>query len=202
MSGPTSIPQPPADLPRRRLVLEVLPAGASLHRFHAAAYGPIFFDTGLGSRFNAPDGTYGTLYSACDRRGAFAETFLRSVGSTSLSESFIENKAYASFSLLRPLRAVRMRGHGLSPVGATASVCSQPPPYDIPQAWSKALYDHPEQPDAILYGSRHDDDQLCLAIFDRAQDAILPQESENNLLGALWFYELLDVYGVSLSPAL
>lgn len=193
-------PEPPSDLHRRKLVIEELPVGFQIHRFHTAVYPATFFDTTQGSRFNSPDGSYGVMYAALDRSGAFAETFLRNVGSMEISEAIIESKACATYTLTRGIRAVRFRGYGLAPVGATASVCSCPgPPYTLPQVWSSEFYNHPEQPDAILYGSRHDDEALCLAIFDRANNALDFPVSSTNLLGQAWFYELMDRYGVGLT---
>lgn len=194
-----SAPTPPLDLHRRKLVIEEMPAGTQIHRFHTAAHPATFFDTTQGSRFNSPDGSYGVMYAALDRRGAFAETFLRNVGSTAISETLVESKACAEFTLANRVRAVRLRGYGLAPIGATASVCSCPgPPYTLPQAWSAALYNHPDKPEAIFYGSRHDDEALCLAIFDRARDSLDFQISVTNLLDKAWFYELMDAYGVGL----
>lgn len=54
-------------------------------------------------------------------------------------------------------------------------------PYDVPQAWSKALFDHPLRPDGISYYSRHDDKGLCYAIFDRARNAVREIDRETNL---------------------
>jgi hypothetical protein len=200
MSLPLPAPEPPPDLRRRKLVIEELPAGTPIYRFHTAKYPPTFFDTSQSSRFNSPDGSYGVMYAALERHGAFAETFLRDVGSTAISELFVESKACATYTLTSAIRAIRLRGYGLAPIGATASVCSCPgPPYTLPQAWSAALYNHPEKPNAILYGSRHDDEALCLAIFDRARDALDFPVGVTNLLDQTWFYELMDRYGVGLA---
>lgn len=187
-------PQPPSDLHRRELIIEPLPTGTPLYRFYSKINSPTYFDKSQGSRFNSPDSRYGVLYAALGQGAAFAETFLRNLGSTSISQRFIEEKACAIYTLARPLRAVRLRGYGLAPIGATASVCSCPgPPYPIPQAWSSALYDHPERPDAILYGSRHNDEELCLAVFDRAADALGVPTGVPNLLDELWFFDLINL---------
>jgi hypothetical protein len=200
MSGDDGLPRPPPDLDRREPVIAVLPAGTVLHRFYSRQYDPFNFDRSANARFNAGDESFGVMYTAVERGGAFAETFLRNVGSTAISEGFVRSKAYAALPLLRPLRAVRLRGYGLAPIGATASICSSPS-YDAPQLWSRALYAHPRHLDAILYGSRHDDDQLCLAVFDRAKDAFGEPAIECNLLDTEWFLDLMDLYGLGLLPA-
>lgn len=193
-------PMPPADLPSRSLPLEVFSAGRLLHRIHTAGFGPIYFDKTTKGRFNAPDCSYGVLYVACNAWGAVAESLLRNVGETSVSESFVTSKAYARLRLTRDLRAVQLRGPGQHTLGVTSAVSSVFP-YDVPQAWSKALYDHLDQPDAIVYRSRHNDDELCLAIFDRAMDALeISQGVESDLLASAWFLDALDANQIGFSP--
>jgi len=195
-------PLPPPDLHRRKLVIEELPVGTQLFRFHRLAYPPTYFDTSQGGRFNSPDGRYGVLYAALDRRGAFAETLLRNPGETLLSEEDdIKPRACASYGLARSLRAVHFHSHGLSRMGATANVCAcEPYDYPLPQVWSAALHNHPDLPDAILYRSKHDDGALCLAIFDRTADALGTPTIAPNLLAEPWFFDLMDLYGVGLEP--
>lgn len=114
-----SAPEPPTDLASRTLPLVSVSAGTALHRFHTAksgtkTLGPVFFDTGLGGRLNAPDGTYGVLYVADKPPGAFAESFLRTPGATLLAEAYMQTKAYARLAWNRPLRCVQMFGPGLA----------------------------------------------------------------------------------------
>lgn len=199
MSRDDGLPRPPADLDRREPVIEVLPAGTVLHRFHSRQYDPFHFDRSAHARFNAGDGSFGVMYTAVERGGAFAETFLRNVGLTLISEALVRSKAYAALPLLRPVRVVRLRGYGLAPIGATASICSSVS-YEAPQQWSRALHAHPRQVDGILYGCRHDDDQLCLAVFDRAMGAFAQPVIEHQLVDAQWFHELMDRYGLGLLP--
>lgn len=197
MSQPA--PLPPIDLPERELPIEELPVSTPLFRFHRLEHPPTYFDTSQSGRFNSPDADYGVLYAALERRGAFAETLLRNPGQTLLfEEDDIKPRACATYSLIRSLRVVRLHGFGLHRIGATASVCSCQPPYGAPQAWSSAFYHHPAQADGILYRSRHDDDARCLALFDRAADALGPPKEDLPLWGG-WFFELMDLYGVALA---
>jgi hypothetical protein len=192
-------PLPPTDLNRRQPELVELPAGESLHRFYAAKRDPIFFDTSTMGRFNAPDASYGVLYSAKEIAGAFAETFLRTPGRTLIDADLLQRKAYLRFSTNRNLKLIRFAGPGLARLGATAEVSHSGLPYDVPQTWSKALYGYPVEADGLAYFSRHDDAELCYALFDRAADAVVETERRTDL-DQNWFWRIGEPYGVGFAP--
>ena len=195
MSGPV----PPADLARRAPLVDIVPTGARLYRLHDARFDPIHFDRSDTGRFNAPDGRHGVLYAARHRRGGFAETFLRHPGRTLIAADLLARKSLATLATIRPLRLARLAGAGLARLGATAEVAHAGPPYAVPQAWAAALHDHPGRFDGIAYNARHDDEQRCYAIFDRAADAIDVAAREPDL-DADWFWEIAELYGVGLAP--
>lgn len=195
MSGPL----PPADLDRRRPELVELRAGADLHRFYTGKFEPIFFDTSEDGRFNAPDASYGVLYAAEETAGAFAETFLRTPGRTLIDADLMQRKAYVRLTATRKLTMVRLAGSGLARLGATAEVPHSGLPYDVPQGWSAALLTHPIGADGIAYHARHDDTELCYALFDRSRDAIEEVERQVDL-DQDWFWQLAGRYGVGLAP--
>jgi hypothetical protein len=168
-----------------------------LHRFHNGAFGPVFFDTTQAGRLNAPDASYGVLYAAHAADGAFAESFLREPGLTQLDASFIAGKAYATFDVTVPMTFLKLHGKGLAWVGATAEVTHGGTPYDTAQEWSQGLHQHPAGVDGIAYKARHDDDELCYAVFDRAQ-AKLQLNRQVKDLDADWFYELMNTYNIGL----
>jgi len=192
-------PLPPADLHRRPPELLALPAGNDLHRFYTAKWEPIFFDTTTAGRFNAPDASYGVLYAAREIAGAFAETFLRTPGRTLIDTDLLKRKAYVRLSTSRELKLIRLVGPGLARLGTTAEVCHGGLPYDVPQAWSKALRAHPVDADGIAYHARHDDTELCYALFDRAVGAIVEAERQADL-DQDWFWRIAERYGVGLAP--
>jgi RES domain len=99
----------------------------------------------------------------------------------------------------RALRLVELHGPGLSVLGATAQITASPPPYESPQAWSVALHNHPNMFDGIAYRARHDNGEICYALFDRSQTAITEAELQDNL-NADWFDSLLDYYSVGIAP--
>lgn len=139
-------PQPPADLAGRAPHTVKLPAGTVVHRFFNAGQDPIFFDRSRAGRLNAPDGSYGVLYVAKTVAGAFAETFLRVPGRTTIPTDLLARKARVQLRTLRPLTLIKFSGPGLARLGATAEVVHGGLPYDTPQAWSQALRSHPLRP--------------------------------------------------------
>ena len=71
--------------------------------------------------------------------------------------------AMSVLALTRPVRLVEMRGPGLQALGTDNAITTDP--YDLAGAWADALHGHPDEPDGIAYASRHDPDQLCVALF-------------------------------------
>lgn len=171
--------------------------GAAMHRFYTAAYDPIYFDPTTKGRFNAPDGAFGSLYTAATVHGAFAETFLRTPGASIITPDVLATKAYVRLKATRDLRFAELHGPGLAVLGATAEVVHSGLPYDVAQAWSKALYEHPGKFDGISYRSRHDDAEICFAIFDRAIDGIVEEIRIRDLDGD-WFWKVAIHYNVGI----
>lgn len=194
-------PRPPADVHSRTPLTVALPAGTELHRFYPAGLKPIYFDRSLAGRLNAPDGRYGVLYAAAKPEGAFAETFLRTPGKTLLAPELIAAKGQARLQTRRPLTLIQLHGSGLARLGATAEVTHGGLPYEAPQAWSTALHDHPLQADGVAYTARHDDAEVCYAIFDRAAPALALEAKTEDLDNEEGFYLLAEHYGVGLAPA-
>ncbi|CVI62991.1 RES family NAD+ phosphorylase (plasmid) [Agrobacterium leguminum] len=194
-----TVPFPPLDLHGRRPNTVSLPAGSETHRFYTAIYEPIFFDRSRTGRFNAPDGSYGVLYVAKLVNGAFAETFLRSPGNTLIDGGFLKRKGYVRLKTVSSLKLIDLTGPGLAIVGATAEIPHSGLPYDAAQAWSKALFEHPVGADGIAYHARHDDTEICYAIFDRVGPAIVETSRELDL-DQDWFWETGARYGVGLAP--
>jgi hypothetical protein len=61
------------------------------------------------------------------------------------------------------------------------------------------LIDHPVSPDGIAYHARHDDTELCYAIFNRAESAIGEVSRELDL-DQDWSWRVDAPYGVGLAP--
>ncbi len=196
-----SAPLPPTDLASRTPEFVTLIQGAIVERFYTAANDLIYFDRSTRGRFNAPDGSYGVLYAAEQLSGAFAETFLRTPGRTLLPPDLVRLKARARIRITRELRLIRLTGSGLARLGATAEVVHGGLPYNVPQAWSKALKEHPSQPDGVTYRARHDDDAICYALFDDMPLSVSEVSRDTELDSQDWFWRLADRYGIGIAPS-
>jgi len=190
-------PLPPANLATRTPRLLRLEPGDRLYRFYPRALDPIYFDHSIEGRLNAPDGSYGVLYAAAHPQGAFAETFLRTPGRQLIDPALMSRKAMVELEVLKPARLIEFDGPGLAILGATAEVVHGAPPYDTPQAWSKALEAHPIGSDGLAYGARHDPHEVCYAIFERVSMRDVARFED---LDADWFWEIADIYEMGRPP--
>ena len=203
--GPTGpAPAPPADLHARTLPLAIWNAGSKVIRVHRTRLGPIHFSGGAGKpplgRWDSPSGTFGVLYAARAFAGAFAETVLRNPALLLVSLAEIEARALSVLSITAAIRLVDLTGPGLSQLGLDVRILSGP--YDVCGAWSDALHGHPQAPAGILYPSRFDPAQVCLALFDRIAvhvEAITVPVPLGDMLADV--AGVLDRYGKALDPA-
>jgi hypothetical protein len=67
-------------------------------------------------------------------------------------------------------RPIEMRHYSMRPL-----------PYDVPQAWSAALHAHPTNADGIAFHARHDDTELCYALFERSAAGLLEAQRQVDL---------------------
>ena len=174
MSGPGRGPTGAASLPPSwlsdiHLPTVALPPGSSFVRIHRNDRSPIFFSPGSGKapigRFDSSSGAFGALYMAYSFEGAFAETVLRNPGRRLISLKEISDRSLTVLGISRSIRLVEMRGTGLQALGVDNAITTGP--YEPCSVWADALFAHPDQPDGIAYSSRHDPDQVCVALFSR-----------------------------------
>jgi hypothetical protein len=86
-----------------------------------------------------------------------------------VGEDQLRERCFARIETGRPLRLVNLTdGASLAQLGADARLWAGD--YALSQAWSLALWNHPELPDGLLYRARHAPERLAVAIFDRAAD--------------------------------
>jgi len=172
--GPEPLGPPPEDLHERSL---------RLSSYHDPAYrvywldeNPKYFGKEKKWRFDDPLGEYGVMYVSTSDLGACAETLLPRPGAVLLTAAYggsipvsaanIVAHGLASVTLANPLQYFDLSGGALAAIGADASVATDP--WRISQLWSRALFTHPAQPDALLYRSRRDPSRTSLAIHERA----------------------------------
>jgi hypothetical protein len=147
-------------------------------RIHHRSRSPIFFSPGdtrgekqpPAGRFDSATSRFGVLYLAFSFEGAFAETVLRNPARRLVSMGEIASRSLAVLALSRAARLVRMHGPGLQALGVDNAITTGP--YDPCGVWADALFAHPDRPDGIVYASRHDPDQLCVALFSPPDIAI------------------------------
>ena len=197
-----SVPPPPAWLDSHPLPLDEHPAARPIHRVHRSACGPVFFGPGAGApptyRFDSAGGAFGVLYAAPEPDAAIIETLLRTP-----TRRFVDARKELmprALTILRPnrsLRLVRAHGDGLSRLGTTAAISTGA--YAACQEWADALFRHPDRPDGVAFCSRHNNRELCFALFERS-DYELEIETTTPLAHlATTIGALLDRHGKALS---
>jgi hypothetical protein len=152
----------------------ILPAGWQGKRIHDARRDPRYFGKGRNGsplhRFDDPLCEFAVCYFAAQLLAAFAETFFRDLPVRFVARANLQHRALATLTLTRDVTLVQTFGPALVQLGAR--VQSLLGHYAHAQAWSRAFFEHPDAPDGILYRSSHDDEQLCVALFNRAADAL------------------------------
>lgn len=147
-------------------------AGAVLHRIHRLIHEPLFFGPPGAKpeqRFDDPGGIYKVLYVAIRLDTAFAETLVRVPTVTDVLSTNVLIRGESELATTRdvelyPLNA-RLSAHGLTLAQVTSSR------YRVPQRLSREIHEAHPAVDGILYSSRFDGGE-CIALFDRAKDAI------------------------------
>ncbi len=167
-SKPGLHPPPPSDLDRRQLPLKTLAAATIFYRVHQAKYNPIYFSSSGGGRFDTPEGI---IYLGIDEYAAFRETIGRFSKYRLISSEELEKRRMSEVKSSRALSLVDLTGKGLTLLDADARLLAGD--YKIAQQWSKALQDHPSNPDGIYYRSRHDPSRFCLALYQLPTSSIL-----------------------------
>lgn len=91
-----------------------------------------------------------------------------------------------------------MIGANLSALGTTGALNTGA--YTASQVWTDALFTHPDKPDGILYTSRHNPDELCIALFERAGLEIEIADTKGLIQAKAVVAQVLNQHGKSLSP--
>lgn len=148
---------------------------AHLFRVHRVEDGPVWFGARRRlHRFDDPVGAFGVLYAGADPVVAYLETVRNAVrpGGPRIAvvdESHLRARATTTLQPRRALRLVDLVDHQAA-MHVPGEVMAGSPlhrGYTDAQAWSRALHDHPDGIDGILYRARHDLSRRAVALFDR-----------------------------------
>jgi hypothetical protein len=171
-------------------------------RIHFRDRNPLWFGPGSGRqaihRFDDPEGRFGVCYFGTNPEVCFAETFLRNPPVRILALDDLADRSVSTLEVRRELRLVAIYGSSLARLGVTAELASGSN-YAAAQQWSRALWEHKDEPDGVLYRSRHDDSALCVALYDRAKDALAGIESHSLIEDPQYLARLLKRYGLGLT---
>lgn len=131
---------------------------------------PFFGKTG-GNRFDDPLRGFGVCYAGDDFLVAFAESILHDAvavsGGFRVAESELLVHHVVGFDG-SVLALADLTGISLKRLGGTNDISSELP-YDMPQRWSRAVYEHPSNVDGLRYVSRHLNTGFAFSLFDRAR---------------------------------
>lgn len=143
-----------------------------LHRIHRIAHDPIFFGpTGVlpEFRYDSPDGSYKVLYAARSLETAFGETLVRLPAVSYVLSSAVEARVRSELETTRALKLYPLVDAGVSAHGLSFTDLHGDA-YE--KTWTVSAEIHAAtMADGILYTSRFDN-QRCVALFNRASDAI------------------------------
>jgi hypothetical protein len=192
------LPGPPPDLARRELPLQRV--DGSVFRIHRTTFNCLYFGKKQSERFDDPLGQYGVLYAALQPEAAFAEVFLRHLSLMLIPESSIHERSISELHVVG-IRCVDLSGAGLRRVSCDNRIATEKP-YPTVWQWSRALFTHPQEPDGLIYRSRHNPQFKCLALFDRCETRVTLKGSEPLMSGSrrAWTVKQIARYDMSLEP--
>jgi hypothetical protein len=171
-------------------------------RIHAQARSALWFGPARGRqpihRFDDPAGRFRVCYFGTTLEVCFAETFLRNPPVRILALDDLAARSIATVEVRRDLRLVPIHGSSLARLGVTTELASGGD-YAASRLWSRALWEHNNKPDGILYRSRHDDSALCVAVYHRAKDALAIVRDHSLVEDPRQLARILKRYGVGLT---
>ncbi len=158
---------------------------------------PYFGKTG-GNRFDDSLRGFGVCYAGQELLVAFAETILHDAlpfgGEYRVAEEKLADRHVVSF-YGEPLDLANLTGPALKRLGGTNEISAEVP-YNTPQLWSRAVYEHPSNADGLIYVSRHINTRVAFALFERSRSK-LRRAMKTPLLSHPELADVLDTLGVA-----
>jgi hypothetical protein len=181
MSVPRGTPVlPPADLATRALTDCLVPVSGEFFRISHENAPLVDWSASDGARFSGPTLPCQVLYLAATKETCFWERFgedLRDqpVDKRGLSAKLLAERVWKRVEIApeAPARCLDLRdAETLRRLGADGGTFLAP--YDVTQAWASALMAHPAGIDGLVYSSRLNTPEQCLALFDRPHFTATP----------------------------
>jgi RES domain len=192
---------------RATLHVAVVGPGQTFGRIHLTRHRDPLGYSKVPSRFSDPRrrvlrNRFGVLYLGSTLKVSFLEAVLRDrrngvVGNYVIGEGELHSRCYARIEPISPLRLVDLRRDGCVRMGIPSDV-PRSANHALARRWSLAFYQHPSQPDGIIYPSRLNED-ICVATYDRAISK-LRAVSSTALIDALGLADVLDDLLVAIAP--
>jgi len=171
-----------------------------LFRIHPSTKACLYFGKDGYGRFDDPLKKYGVLYTALKPEAAFAEVFLRLLSLMLILESDLRVRALSQI-ICKTVACVDLTGPGLRRLSCDNRISTEMP-YRGAGHWSRALFEHPQQPQGIIYLSRHNPQFKCVALFDRCHRHLKLKSTESLLAGRrrTWTMDQVSKYHLAIQP--
>lgn len=180
------------------LAIREIAVGTLLYRCHAIQHGVLHFGRSGRHRFDDPRRKFGVCYLSLSPSGAFAETLIRTPSGQILQKSDLRNYCLTRIQTRKTLRLAHCHGEGLKRNGLDSRISSYVDRSST-QSIVREFHDHNDKPDGLIYRARHDDDQMSIALFERASAKLAEPEQPVSWMNAgSNLDEVLDRYGIAL----
>ncbi|MGH2355478.1 MAG: RES family NAD+ phosphorylase [Chloroflexota bacterium] len=148
-------------------------------RIHRIDYSAVYFGHDPETRYGDPRGEYRVLYAAKTVTGAFLETLGHQVGKHPkpgqrphfLHPRQLADRGLALITSWRTLRLVDVTDRQWHHLGVDGAFMTGP--VAGPQRLAQAIWNRKEPFEGIVYSSRLNAGERCVALFDRAADTVL-----------------------------
>lgn len=142
----------------------------------------VYFGKGAVYRFDDPMQGFGVLYAGSDYLTCVSESLLRDEIRQGARPLYKEDLDVRVIANLAPGHVTLVDLTDALELGLDNQI-STTPDYSITQAWARALYLHPRQPDGLYYLSRNYPKGAAIALFDRVLDRLTVTEAAATRIG-------------------